>query len=132
MERKGLPTSPTRLADPYRQAGNDIHDAIRETVRSAGGFVNTSNNAGEKKDMNGMVYNAAKGYTETFPIRALRINDAGTVEVYVGTYGTLYTDGYLRGKRSEEHWLPLKDSNILFFQTILSIANSIDSYLPEK
>ena len=118
------------LADTYRQAGDAIHDAIRENIIKAGGFVNASNNKGDKKDMNVLVYSGKKGYTETFPIRALRVGEKGKVEVYVGTYGTIYTDKYLRGKNSEEHWLPLKDSNILFFQTILSIAGNIDEYLP--
>jgi hypothetical protein len=53
------------------------------------------------------------------------------VEVYIGTPGSFYTDKYLRGKGSEEHWMPLKDSNILFYQTILSIAAGIDDYLPK-
>ena len=119
------------LANSYRAAGDAIHDAIKESIVGAGGFVNASNNKGEKKDMNVLVYSGKKGYTETFPIRALRVNDAGKVEVYVGTYGTIYTDKYLRGKMSEEHWMPLKDSNILFFQTILSIAANLDEFLPQ-
>ena len=31
----------------------------------------------------------------------------------------------------EEHWMPLKNSNILFYQTILSIAAAVDEYLPD-
>lgn len=118
-----------QLAENYRSAGNEIHDAIRDMVVKAGGFVNASNNKQEKPDMNVLVYNGKKGYTETFPIRALKINGKGDVEIYVGTYGTIYTDKYLRGKNSEERWIPLKDSNVLFFQTILSIAANIDQYL---
>ncbi|MBQ9192515.1 MAG: hypothetical protein IJ156_02195 [Bacteroidales bacterium] len=121
----------TDLAATYRQAGDAIHDAIRESVRTAGGFVNCSNNEGAKPDMNALVFDTRKGYTETFPIRAMKVDDAGRVLVYIGTYGTLYTDRYLRSSRSEEHWAPLKNSNILFYQTILSIAASIDAYLPE-
>ena len=117
------------LAEKYRQAGSEIHDAIRDMIVGDGGFVNASNNKQDKPDMNVLVYNSKKGYTETFPIRALKVNAAGAVEIYVGTYGTIYTDRYLRGKGGEEHWMPLKDSNILFFQTILSIANNIDRYL---
>ena len=79
-----------QLAENYRSAGNEIHDAIRDMVAKAGGFVNASNNKQEKSDMNVMVYN---------------------------------------GKNSEEHWMPLKVSNVLFFQTILSIAGNIDQYL---
>jgi len=122
----------TQLADSYRQAGNAIHDAIRDQVKAQGGFLNTTNNKQEKKDMKALVFNSEKGYSETFPIRAMRVAENGAVEVYVGTYGTLYTDKYLRGKWSEEHWMSLKDSNILFFQTILSIANTIDQYIPEE
>ena len=117
------------LAEKYRQAGAEIHDAIRDMIVGDGGFVNASNNKQDKPDMNVLVYNSKKGYTETFPIRSLKVNAAGAVEIYVGTYGTIYTDRYLRGKGGEEHWMPLKDSNILFFQTILSIANNIDRYL---
>ncbi len=117
------------LADTYRQAGDAIHDDIREVLRQVGGFLNCSNNQKEKPDMNVVVYDRKKGYSETFPIRAMRLDSAGQVEVYVGTYGTIYTERYLRGPLSEEHWMPLKNSNILFYQTILSIAGGLDAYL---
>ena len=119
------------LANTYKQAGDAIHDAIKASIEKAGGFVNCSNNKFDKKDILVMVYDKKKGYTETFPIRAMRISDTGQVEVYVGTAGAIYTDKYLRGKNGEEHWMPLKGSNILFYQTILSIAATIDEYLPE-
>ena len=117
------------LADTYRQAGDAIHNNICEVLRQAGGFLNCSNNKKEKPDMNVMVYDSKKGYSESFPIRAMRLNQKGDVEVYIGTTGTIYTDRYLRGPMSDEHWMPLKNSNILFYQTILSIAAGLDSYL---
>lgn len=121
-----------QLADTYQKAGEAIHDAIRESIRKAGGFVNCANNNQEKKDMTALVFDSAKGHSETFPIRAMRLNDNGDVEVYVGTFDTFYTDKYLRGnKLAEDHWMSLKNSNILFYQTILSIATSIDEYLPD-
>ena len=118
-----------QLADTYLKAGEAIHDAIRESVRKAGGFVNCSNNDQEKTDMKALVFDSKKGYSETYPIRAMRLDAKGNVEVYVGTFGTIYTDRYLRGKNGEEHWMPLKNSNILFYQTILSIAAAFDEYL---
>ncbi|MDY6464192.1 MAG: hypothetical protein SPK80_06265 [Bacteroidales bacterium] len=66
--------------------------ASSETLK-ADGFVNCSNNRFDKKDMLVLVYNSKKGYTESFPIRAMRINAAGSVEVYIGTSGTI--DEYL-------------------------------------
>ena len=114
----------------YRKAGDALHDAIKECILGQDGFISCSNNRFDKKDMSALVYDGKKGYTESFPIRALRVNAAGAVEVYIGTPGSFYTDKYLRGKGSEEHWMPLKDSNILFYQTILSIAAGIDDYLP--
>lgn len=74
------------LADTYRQAGEAMHDDIREVLRQAGGFLNCSNNHKEKPDMNVVVYDGKKGYSETFPIRAMRLDSKGQVEVYVGTY----------------------------------------------
>ena len=121
----------TALADTYRQAGDAIHDAIRESIQAHGGFVNCSNNDGEKKDMNALVFDSKTGFSEPFPIRAMKVDDTGSVQVYIGTYGTIYTDKYLRSSRSDERWFPLKNSNILFYQTILSIAAGIDEYLPE-
>ena len=94
-----------QLADTYLKAGEAIHDAIRESIRKAGGFLNCSNNDQEKKDMNALVFDSKKGYSETYPIRAMKLNDQDQVEVYVGTYGTIYTDRYLRGKMSEEEEL---------------------------
>lgn len=120
------------LSETYRKAGDAIHDAIKASILKAHGFVNCSNNRFDKKDMLALVYDSKKGYTESFPIRAMRINAAGSVEVYIGTSGTIYTDKYLRGRNGEEHWMPLKGSNILFYQTILSIAGAIDEYLPNE
>ena len=117
------------LAESYRQAGDAIHDNICEVLRQAGGFLNCSNNKKEKPDMNVVVYDKKKGYSESFPIRAMRLSLKGDVEVYIGTPGTIYTDRYLRSPMSDEHWMPLKNSNILFYQTILSIAAGLDSYL---
>ena len=119
------------LSETYRKAGDAIHDAIRDSILQADGFVNCSNNKFDKRDMLALVYNSKKGYTESFPIRAMRIGEGGQVEVYIGTSGTIYTDKYLRGRNGEEHWIPLKGSNILFYQTILSIAGAIDEYIPD-
>ena len=117
------------LSTQYLQAGDAIHDAIREIIKNAGGFINASNNKQEKPDIKALVFNSKTGYSEAFPIRALRVNEKGGVEVFVGIFGTIYTDKYLRGKASEDRWVPLKGSNILFYQTILSIAKTIDEYI---
>ena len=76
----------------------------------------------------GHICNAS--YAVSSESRGLRIGEKGDVEVFVGIFGTIYTDKYLRGKASEDRWQPLKGSNILFYQTILSIAKNIDEYLP--
>lgn len=76
-----------------RKAGDAIHNAIKASILKADGFVNCSNNRFDKKDMLALVYDSKKGYTESFPIRAMRINAAGSVEVYIGTSGTI--DEYL-------------------------------------
>lgn len=118
------------LSNAYLEAGNAIHDAVRDIIKNAGGFINASNNQQEKSDIKALVFDSKTGYSEAYPIRALRVNDKDEVEVFVGNFGTIYTDRYLRGKGSEERWTSLKDSNILFYQTILSIAKTIDEYLP--
>ena len=120
----------TDLADTYRHAGDAIHDAIRDGIRSAGGFVCCANNDRSKPDMFVQLYDSRKKYSERFPIRAMKLDGQDAVLVYVGTPDTIYTEKYLRGPLSEEHWMPLKGSNILFHQTILSIAAGIDAYLP--
>lgn len=119
------------LSSAYLEAGNAIHDAIRDIIKKAGGFINASNNRQEKTDIKALVFDSKTGYSEAYPIRALRVNDKDEVEVFVGNFGTIYTDKFLRGKGSEERWTTLKDSNILFYQTILSIARTIDEYLPD-
>ena len=118
------------LSNTYLEAGNAIHDAIRDIIKDAGGFVNASNNNQEKPDIAAFVFDSKKGYSEAYPIRGLRVNERDEVEVFVGNFGTIYTDKYLRGKNSEDRWQSLKSSNILFYQTILSIAKTIDEYLP--
>ena len=120
----------TALADTYRQAGDAIHDAIRDSIRNAGGFVNCSNNDRSRHDMFVQLYDSKKKYSERFPIRAMKLDAGGAVLIYVGTPDTIYTEKYLRGILSEEHWMPLKGSNVLFHQTILSSAAAIDEYLP--
>lgn len=117
------------LSTEYLKAGDAIHDAIRDIIKGAGGFVNASNNNQEKPDIKALVFNSKTGYSEAFPIRAIRVNNRDEVEIFVGNFGTIYTDKYLRGKASEDRWQPLKGSNILFYQTILSIAKTIDEYL---
>ena len=117
------------LAESYRKAGDAMHDAIRDSVRAAGGFLPCINNDGSRKDMNVLVYDSKKKYSESFPIRAMKIDGQGAVQVYAGTVGTVYTEKYLRGILSEEHWMPLRGSNVLFQPTILSIAAAIDEYL---
>ena len=77
-----------------------------------------------------LVFDSKTGYSVTFPIRGLRVNNKDEVEVFVGNFGTIYTDKFLRGNASEERWRPLKGSDILFYQTILSIAKTIDEYIP--
>ena len=117
------------LADAYRQAGDAIYDTIRDSVRRAGGFLPCINNDRSRQDMFVQVYDSRKKYSESFPIRAMKLDARGELLVYIGTAGTIYTERYLRGPLSEEHWAPLKGSNILFHQTILSIADAIDEYL---
>lgn len=117
------------LSTQYLQAGNQIHDAIRDIIRNAGGFVNASNNNQDKKDIKALVFNSKTGYSEPFPIRALRVNGKDEVEVFIGNFGTIYTDKYLRGEASADRWTGLKNSSILFYQTILSIAKTIDEYI---
>ena len=117
------------LADAYRQAGDAIYDTIRDSIRRAGGFLPCINNDRSRQDMFVQVYDSRKKYSESFPIRAMKLDARGELLVYIGTAGTLYTEHYLRGPLSEEHWAPLKGSNILFHQTILSIAAAIDEYL---
>jgi len=118
------------LSNTYLEAGNAIHDAIRDMIKDAGGFINASNNNQDKPDITALVFDSKTGYSEAYPIRGLRIGSKDEVEVFVGNFGTIYTDKYLRGKGSEDRWQPLKSSNILFYQTILSIAKTIDEYLP--
>ena len=120
------------LSNSYLAAGNAIHDAIREIIKGAGGFVNASNNNQDKPDIKALVFDSKTGYSVAYPIRGLRVNERDEVEVFVGNFGTIYTDKYLRGKASEDRWQPLKSSNILFYQTILSIAETIDVYLPKQ
>lgn len=118
------------LSTQYLAAGNAIHDAIRDIVKNAGGFINASNNKQEKADIKALVFDSKTGYSVTFPIRGLRVNNKDEVEVFVGNFGTIYTDKFLRGNASEERWRLLKGSDILFYQTILSIAKTIDEYIP--
>ena len=117
------------LAETYRLAGDAIHDAVRESIRQAGGFLSCINNDRSRKDMFVQVYDSKKKYSESFPIRAMKIDADGAVLLYAGTAGTVYTEKYLRGPLSEEHWMPLRGSNVLFQPTILSIADAIDEYL---
>lgn len=119
------------LSTTYLEAGNAIQDAIKDIIQGAGGFINASNNNQDKPDIKAFVFNSETGNPEARPIRGLRVNDKGEVEVFVGTFETIYTEKYLRGARSEERWVSLKNANILFYQTILSIANTIDEYLPK-
>ena len=65
------------LADRYEKAGDAMHDAIRDSVRAAGGFLPCINNDGSRQDMEVLVYDSKKKYSERFPIRALKVDDRG-------------------------------------------------------
>ena len=54
------------LAESYRKAGDAMHDAIRDSVRKAGGFLSCINNDRSRKDMNVLVYDSKKKYSESF------------------------------------------------------------------
>ncbi len=56
------------LSTQYLQAGNAIHDAIRDIIKDEGGFINASNNKQVKTDIKALVFNSKTGYSETFPI----------------------------------------------------------------
>ncbi|MCR4860061.1 MAG: hypothetical protein K5910_05295 [Bacteroidales bacterium] len=118
------------LARSYERSADTLHDAIREIVQEAGGFINTSNNMGRQKNLEALVYDKRqRGYSKV-PIDAIRVGSEGNVEVYLGSETGIYTDKYLRGPLSAEHWHPLRGSEILFLQTVLSIARSVEDYLP--
>ena len=117
------------LSAQYLQAADALHNAIRDIIQDAGGFINATNNMQDKEDIKALVFDKAKGYTETKPIRALRVDEKGEVDVCIGNYGTIYTDKFLRGKASDDHWTKLRGSNVMFYQTILSIIKTIDVYL---
>lgn len=117
------------LSAQYLQAADALHNAIRDIILDAGGFINATNNMQDKEDIKALVFDKAKGYTETKPIRALRVDEKGEVDVCIGNYGTIYTDKFLRGKASDDHWTKLRGSNVMFYQTILSIIKTIDVYL---
>ena len=40
--------------------------------------------------MKALVFNSKTGYSETFPVRGLRVNQKDEVEVFVGNFGTIY------------------------------------------
>lgn len=117
------------LSANYLQAADALHDAIRDIVKNAGGFINCSNNRQDKDDIKALVFEKSKGYTETKPIRALRVNPKGEVEVFIGNFGTIYTEKFLHTDSSQDHWTTLRGSNVMFYQTILSIIKTIDVYL---
>ena len=62
------------LSNTYLEAGNAIHDAVRDIIKDAGGFINASNNNQEKSDITALVFDSKKGYSEAYPIRGLRVN----------------------------------------------------------
>ena len=117
------------LTRSYDKAVENILDVIKRYITDAGGFINTSNNNGKKQDIKALVFDSAQGHSVIMPIKAMRVSPAGAVEVYLGRDDSIYTEKYLRGERSSEHWKPLKGSDILFYQTVMSIAETIDEYL---
>ena len=46
--------------------------------------------------MKALVFDSKKGYSETSPIRAMKLNDKDLMEVYIGATGTFYTDRPIR------------------------------------
>ena len=76
------------LADAYRQAGDAIYDTIRDSIRRAGGFLPCIKNERSRQDMFVQVYDSRKKYSESFPIRAMKLDARGELLVYIRTAGT--------------------------------------------
>ena len=51
------------LSNAYLEAGNAIHDAVRDIIKNAGGFINASNNMPEKTDIKALVFDSRTGYS---------------------------------------------------------------------
>jgi hypothetical protein len=51
------------LSNAYLEAGNAIHDAIRDIIKNAGGFINASHNQQEKSDIKALVFDSKTGYS---------------------------------------------------------------------
>jgi len=117
------------LVTSYEQAVEGLCGEIRSCIRQAGGFINTANNNGKKTDIVALVADSSTGGARKQPVRALRVAEDGDIEVYLGHSDTIYTEKYLKGKNSAEHWFSLKGSSIYFHQTVLSIAGAIEEYL---
>lgn len=118
-----------QLAQNYERSADRLHDALRDYIREAGGFLNTANNMGRKKNLTALVYDKGKKSYYSVPVEALRVSEEGEVEVFLGNETSIYTDKFLRTDRSGEHWRPVRGSEVLFLQTVLSIAERIDDYL---
>ena len=118
-----------QLAQNYERSADRLHDALRDYIREAGGFLNTANNMGRKKNLTALVYDKGKKSYSSVPVEALRVSETGDVEVFLGNETSIYTDKFLRTDSSGEHWRPVRGSEILFLQTVLSIAERIDDYL---
>ena len=116
------------LAQTFERSADNIHDAILAIIRANGGFINTSKENDGNGTMYAYVYDNEHNTSLPYPIKALREGKDGDVEVYAGSEGAFYTEKYLRSERSADRWKSLRESDILFYQTILSIAAHIEEY----
>ena len=114
-----------------------MHDAIKNIILNAGGFINTANNDGK----NDNIYSAVIDFDGTGElvevlVKAVRVED-NEISCYIqpiySNVKVIYTDEDMQ--EDEENWYLLSTSGeLLYHYTILNLADvfSFGEYLPTE
>lgn len=108
----------------------DLNDKVISFVKENGGFINTQNNDGGKDNIYGYVINWGNDDVDEYRVIAVRVvNDV--LEIAISPNSINYTEGMTEDDFTEEDWCvcTCDSSEVLFAQTILSIAESLEQYV---
>lgn len=102
---------------------------VKELVKKNGGFINTTNLNKKNDQMYAYVYSCEYGLLEEVKVIAVKVENN---TLYIATcVKTFNMELYSIDELDEEDWYPvdMASLDVLFIQTILSIAESIEQYV---
>jgi hypothetical protein len=114
-----------------------MHDAVRDIIVKAGGYINTANNDGKNDNIYSAVIDyCGAGELVEVEVKALKVEN-GLISCYVQPISfntkTIYDDDFMKADEDNWYWLD-NAGDLLYHYTLLNIADVFEfgEYLPSE